>query len=290
MKKLISSRARNLLYYTLTLLLGLVLSGSGCNHDAANEPITLKGVTLVYIPSGTFTMGSPASESGHRADEVQHKVTLSGFYLSEYAITNKQFCDFLNALGVPSSGKWTVTGFGEQTLVSTSTSYPWGVTYVGGTWQPQAGCTNHPVIYVSWYGAYAFCEWAGGRLPTEAEWEYACRAGTTTAYNTGTELTAYDANFNKYWGSNTQPVDGFPPNTWGLYSMHGNVYEWCSDWYGDYPTGSVTNPKGPASGLYRVLRGGSWDEHDTNCRSACRAGNGPGSGNSSRGFRLAMSL
>ena len=286
MKKFISSRARNLLYSLLTFLLGLVLSGSGCNHDAANPPATLelKGMTLVYIPNGTFTMGSPTSESGHQANEVQHNVTLSGFYLSECAITNKQFYDFLNApeINVGATGTW-----GGHTLIEADT---YGVTFSGGKWQPQSGCSDRPVVKVTWYGADEFCNWAGGRLPTEAEWEYACRAGTKTAYNTGATLTAYDANFNHYWGDYARPVDSFTPNAWGLYNMHGNVLEWCSDWYGDYPTGAVTNPKGPASGSRRVLRGGCWYNLVVYCRSAYRDFDTPESGSDLYGFRLAVSL
>ncbi|MFP4349875.1 MAG: formylglycine-generating enzyme family protein, partial [Desulfococcaceae bacterium] len=115
-------------------------------------------------------------------------------------------------------------------------------------------------------------------MPTEAEWEYACRAGTKTPFNTGECLSTGQANYNgnypmpgcskgKY-RKKTIPAASFPPNAWGLYDMHGNVYEWCRDWYGDYPTGQVTDPSGPSFAAYRVLRGGGWNNNAENCRSA----------------------
>jgi formylglycine-generating enzyme required for sulfatase activity len=143
--------------------------------------------------------------------------------------------------------------------------------------------SQNPVEKVSWDDAVEFCrnlsampaEKKAGyiyRLPTEAEWEYACRAGTTTEYSFGDSDSAlgdyawYDENS----GRTTHPVGGKKPNPWGLYDMHGNVFEWCQDWHGDYPSGSVTDPTGAAVGSYRVYRGGSWDYYSGVCRSAIR--------------------
>jgi formylglycine-generating enzyme required for sulfatase activity len=139
----------------------------------------------------------------------------------------------------------------------------------------------------------------GYRLPTEAEWEYACRAGTTTPFNTGNNITTSNANYNGYYPYNknskgtykekTTPVGSFAPNLWGLYDMHGNVWEWCWDWYGSYSSGAKTNPRGPVSGSSRVRRGGGWSYRGQNLRSASRHYDDPSGGNGDLGFRLVRS-
>jgi formylglycine-generating enzyme len=207
-------------------------------------------IEWVIIPAGTFTMGSPANEPGREDDEIQHEVTLKAFKMSMYEITFAQYDAFCEATG---RQKLDDDGWGRG---------------------------NRPVINVSWNDANAFTRWMGCRLPTEAEWEYACRAGTTTAYNTGDDLLTSLANFNgnypvstivqgEYEGK-TLPVGSFPPNAWGLYDMHGNVWEWCKDWYGEYRPGPQNNPKGPSSGSFIVRRGGSWYGSEKYCRSANR--------------------
>jgi formylglycine-generating enzyme required for sulfatase activity len=161
-----------------------------------------------------------------------------------------------------------------------------------------------PVEQVSWDDCQAFIRklnalvpGGGFRLPTEAEWEYACRAGTTTTFHYGNDLDASMANFdgNYPYGNGakgryretTVPVGTFKPNAWNLYDMHGNVWELCWDWHGEYPTGSVIDPSGPGSGSNRVPRGGSWDCNARDCRSANRVRYVPGSRNSLVGLRLA---
>jgi formylglycine-generating enzyme required for sulfatase activity len=145
------------------------------------------------------------------------------------------------------------------------------------------------------------------RLPTESEREYACRAGTTTAFHYGNALQGGMANFYDYdeydasigdiyvsnptvpWLPQTTTVGSYQPNAWGLYDMHGNVWEWCRDWYdATYPTGNVSDPQGPASGLSRVVRGGSWFDSGGNCRSAARSSSGPSEWSFNRGFRLVL--
>jgi formylglycine-generating enzyme required for sulfatase activity len=239
------------------------------------------GVTmnLVYIRGGTFTMGSPDSEDGRYSDEgPQTRVTLTeDFWMGETEVTQAQWKAVMGSGNNPSNWK----------------------------------SDNLPVGSISWNDAMEFCKKltehgsAGvspatrgpdGRaplrftLPTEAQWEYACRANPskTTRYSFGdsdSSLGDY-AWYDKNSGGKTQPVKTKKPNAWGLYDMHGNVWEWCSDWFSDkLPGGSVTNPTGPSSGSYRVHRGGSWDNGPRICRSAIRDINSPGSRNNNLGFR-----
>jgi len=226
-------------------------------------------IEMIWIAPGSFTMGSPSSERGRDDDEgPQHRVTISkGYWLGKYEVTK---------------GQW-------QALMGSNPSY-----------FTQSG-TNAPVEHVSWNDAQEYCrklterERAAGRLPagyeyslpTEAQWEFACRAGTTGPYaGTGTlsSMGWYDDNS----GSTTHPVGQKQANAWGLYDMHGNVWEWCHDWYGSYPGGAVTDPTGASSGSYRVGRGGSWNLDAGFCRSALRIILDPSNRFINLGFRLAL--
>ena len=229
------------------------------------------GMTFKYIPPGTFTMGSAPDELGRDNDETQHQVTLTqGFYMQTTGITQ---------------GQW-------KAVMGSNPSY-------------FTSCGNNcPVELVSWDDVQTFISKMNQRgegtyrLPTEAEWEYGARADSTTAFANG-DITetgcGLDPNLNAMgWycynsGDTTHPVAQKAPNAWGLYDMHGNVWEYCQDWYGDYPAGSVTNPTGPISGSYRVLRGGSLYDLAVYCRSAFRAYEKPGSGGSNLGARLVRS-
>ena len=227
-------------------------------------------IEWVDIPAGTFTMGSPKSEVDREDNEVQHEVSLSAFKMSKYEITFEQYDIFCEATG---RTKPEDQGWGRE---------------------------KRPVISVSWEDATAFAEWLGCRLPTEAEWEYACRAGTTTSFNTGNCLNSSQANFdgtNSYYSCSkskgrekTMIVGSFAPNAWGLYDMHGNVSEWCSDWFGAYPTTAQTNPVGPKSGSCRVYRGGGWSYFGSYVRSAYRDDYSKTAPDYFTGFRIVSSI
>jgi formylglycine-generating enzyme required for sulfatase activity len=266
------------------------------NGGGGSNPLNIE---TSLIPAGTFTMGSPLSEPDRLNDEVQHQVTLSAFRMSTYETTNAQYAAFLNANNIGGDGLYAAGAYPNERLIYDCGGNN-GLSYTGAQWQAAAGFENHPVICVTWYGAQEFATYAGGRLPTEAEWEYACRGGTTTPFNTGNCLDYTQANYywpapysgcsnaNTNWLQQTQAVNSYSPNAYGLYNMHGNVWEWCADWYAAYPTTTQTNPTGPSTGAYRVIRGGSCGEFAQNCRSAIRNNYGPDSSINNIGFRLAF--
>jgi formylglycine-generating enzyme required for sulfatase activity/uncharacterized protein with PIN domain len=244
---------------------------------------------FVRVEGGTFTMGSPANEPERYDKEgPQHQVTVSFFYMGKYEVTQREY----------------------QEVMGTNPSYFKG--------------DNLPVEKVSWFDAIEYCNkrsqkeglipaysisgtgdnrtvtWNknanGYRLPTEAEWEYACRTGMATPFSTGNNITTSQANYNGNYPYNnnakgmyrekTTTVGSFASNAWGLYDMHGNVWEWCWDWYGSYSSGAQTNPVGASSGDSRVGRGGSWYSYAEFVRSAYRSGSTPSGWDYSLGFRL----
>ncbi len=274
-------------------------SASGSDISSIDKPV----IEWSDIPAGMFIMGSPESEVKRFDDEKQHQVTLSAFRMSIFAITVGQFKTFVDATGyITDAEKGTGQSGGSVILEGSKWNSRAGVNWkcdVNGNPRPVTDY-NNPVIHVSWNDANAFAEWMNCRLPTESEWEYACRAGTTTPFNTGSNLSALQANYNGNYPytdnikgeyrEKTMPVGSFAPNAWGLYDMHGNVMEWCNDWYGDYPDEPQTDPKGPATGSDRVYRGGSWAYDSRNCRSANRSSNAPGRRGNNMGFRLVSSV
>jgi formylglycine-generating enzyme required for sulfatase activity len=215
------------------------------------KTIVLRGgaeMEMVWCPPGTFLMGSPANEEGRNADETQHRVTLSeGFWMAKTEVTQKQ---------------WT--------------------SVMGNNPSEHKG-DDLPVECVSWTGCQDFCRKTGLRLPTEAEWEYACRAGSEGPYAGSGRLE----DMGWVGDDKTHPVGQKRPNAWGLYDMHGNVWEWCADWYdaGYYAKSPGTDPKGPDFGVNRILRGGGYWRGPQDCRSAHRHGSGPNRCSAARGFR-----
>jgi len=221
---------------------------------------TVNGVSfkMVRIPAGEFMMGSPPNEPERGDDETQHRVRISrDFWMGQTEVTQ---------------GLW-------KAVMGSNPSY-------------FSNCGDDcPVEQVSWHECQEFIQKLNGmvsggnfRLPTEAEWEVACRAGTTGPYAGDLDAMGW---YVENSGSKTHGVGQKQPNAWGLYDMHGNVFEWCQDWYGGYPAGSVTDPTGPSSGSIRVLRGGSWYYVAGFCRSADRNRDTPGSRSFSLGLRLA---
>lgn len=269
------------------------------NHGTGTATEIGAGIEKVRIPAGTFLMGSTDGDTqAEDREKPQHEVTLTrDFYMGKYEVTVAQYADFLNAVGVAkaevnSRARHTVDGYGEQNLFLVN-QWGWTPQWNDATnrWESDG---NTPMIYVTWFGAKAYADWVGGSLPTEAQWEYACRAGTTTAYSFGDDAAGlgdyawYQGNSESIKGPS--PVGTKKPNPWGLYDMHGNVLEWCSDWYGsDYysdPSASGNDPTGPASGSRRVMRGGDWSYDARSCRSAYRISNSPGNASSTVGFRV----
>jgi sulfatase modifying factor 1 len=274
-----------------SVAIAMAVNGCGDQHEAKAEPVdrmahvwkiaqpawaatvgqdqwgiwadlVVHGVTqrLRFIKPGSFAMGSPADEAGRCDNETLHGVALThGYWLADSSCTQ---------------ALWQAVMGSNPSLF--------------------LGDPLRPVETVSWDDCQGFLgkvvgssPGAQARLPTEAEWEYACRAGTTALYN-GSSLDALGWYYGNS-GNTTHPVKQKTPNAWGLFDMHGNVWQWCSDRYGDYPSGTLTDPAGPASGPNRVRRGGSWDNVPAVCRSANRDGRAPGYSGSYLGFRLCIS-
>ena len=199
---------------------------------------------MVLIPAGKFMMGSPASKKNRSSDETQHEVTLTKpFYMGKYEVTQEQ---------------WEVV-MGDNPSSVKGARFP----VTGVSW-------NDCQDYIKKLNAKTS---GGYRLPTEAKWEYACRAGTSTAFSFGDKITSKDANCDDSKLGKPLTVGSYKSNSFGIYDMHGNVWEWCEDWYGTYPAGSVTDPQGPATGISRVLRGGSFYDGVSRARSSLRVGN-----------------
>lgn len=239
------------------------------------EPILTE---MVVIPGGHYNRGS---NEGSRDEMPRHPVHLSSFALDVHPITNEQFVRFLQAMGGEKDHN-------NNDIIRLRDSR---IKRSAGKLIIESGYAKHPVVGVTWYGALAYTKWIGKRLPTEAEWEAAASANKDTIYPTGTEIERSQANF---FSSDTTAVMSYPPNSYGLYDMAGNVYEWCQDWYAyNYYDSSVVepdNPMGPPQGVYRVLRGGCWKSLKDDLRCSHRHRNNPGAVNGTYGFRCAADV
>jgi uncharacterized protein (TIGR02996 family) len=263
------------------------LLGAGVRFDLPRLRNRL-GMELALIPPGAFLMGSPQDEARHSNDEHQHEVEITrALWLGVHPVTVGQFRAFAQATGYRET-RWQNPGFSQD--------------------------DRHPVVGVSWDDAQAFCAWLTQtesgrvyRLPTEAEWEYSCRGGAPESYpfHAGRplhSLSSAQANFNgnfPYGGAaqgpslrRTTPVGSYSPNGWGVYDMHGNVWEWCADRYhaAYYKRSRRQDPPGPPKGSNRVFRGGGWSGRGLYCRSAFRDGDVPSFRDDGLGFRVALVL
>jgi formylglycine-generating enzyme required for sulfatase activity len=243
--------------------------GQASTHNAdLNATVQLQ---MLWVEPGTFTMGSPTTEAGRITNETEHNVTLTkGFYLGKYEVTQAQY-------------EAVMTG-NTDSLSATPSQY--------------GGNADRPVEKVSWADAQIFLTRLNAQqsgnipagwayvLPTEAEWEYACRAGTTTMYSWGNDINATRANYSSSGLSQTSDAGNYAANPWGFFDMHGNVWEWTADWYGTYSSGAQTDPTGAASGSSRVRRGGAWLSAGPGLRSATRHYSAPGDRYNYIGFRV----
>lgn len=222
---------------------------------------------MVYIDGGTFQMGD---NNGYDNEKPVHSVTVNNFYMCKYPVTNKEYCLYNVSRAKFSFDKYFPNNPGN----------------------------NLPAVYISWDNAVAYCQWLSNktgknyRLPTEAEWEYACRAGTNTNYYWGDKMDDSYCWYDKNSNDQVHPVGQNKSNDWELYDMSGNVWEWCNDRYDEnyYSVSPSDNPTGPTSGMFRVLRGGSFGSSDSVCRSVFRFMNSPTTSFNALSFRLVRSL
>jgi formylglycine-generating enzyme required for sulfatase activity len=264
------------------------------------------GMRLTLIPHGTFPMGSPATDKdavkvGVKSETPQHDVEITrSFYLAVCPVTVGQFREFVEDTKFKDKKYLTEPerddkgGFGydakKKQYEGPNRKYSWK-----NTGWPQTD--EHPVVNVTWNDAVAFCKWLSkkeGRtydLPFEAEWEYACRAGATTRYHFGDDA-ALLGKYAWYWKNADKRTHEVgtqqKPNVWGLYDMHGNVWQWCADGPRKYDENPVKDPKGPLDGNSRVARGGSWHVDSPSCRAACRESYAASTRDADMGFRVLL--
>jgi formylglycine-generating enzyme required for sulfatase activity len=275
---------------------------------------------MALIPAGSFTMGSPEMELDRESfRETRRHVQISAFYLASKELTVGEFRRFVE------DTKFVTTAEADGGAFAYDDAKGESVFRADVNWRNPGfrQGDDHPVVCVSWFDAVQYCNWLsvkeglkpaytitgqtvngdrsanGYRLPTDAEWEYACRAGTSTPFFTGERISTSQANYNGNFPYNygnkglfrkiTVSSGSFPPNAWGLYDMHGNVWEWCWDYYNLPNATPVSDPIGPASGAHRINRGGGWTSPAKSMRSALRGSDLPETAGNNLGFRIAKS-
>jgi len=243
-------------YLVLIFFTGFVVCAAQKAHALEQKDTLQPQDGMVLIPAGKFMMGSAGGDPDERP---VHEVELKAFFMEVHEVTNSLYKKFADATGNP----------------------------LPAFWQPQLDKPDDPVVGVSWYDAQAYAAWAGKRLPTEAEWEYAARGGKSTGnYPWGDRPDSGAANFHSF---GIAPVKSYPSNGYGLYDMTGNVWEWCADWYGNeyYAASSRKNPSGPPEDAKKVLRGGAWYCNANEVRTANRFYATPDAKSFNAGFRCA---
>ena len=245
--------------------------------------VTVASKEMILIPAEEFVMGSPEGV-GNDDEHPQHTVYLDDFLVGKYEVTNEQYVEFLNAIGRNDDGAGHI-------YLNTDIA---AIRLKNQIYKALKGWTDYPVVGVSWYGANAYAEWTGGRLPTEAEWEKAARGTDGREWPWGNLWEIGKCNSWESGLHGPAPVGSYPMGVspYGVHDMAGNVYEWVADWYQAdyYKISSLRNPKGPDSGGFRLMRGGSWVEFANGCRSSFRFGQSPGNTDTDSGFRIAKDM
>lgn len=260
-------------------------------EEVVDQEISTIDIDMVFVEGGSFEMGCNSMVSNCLDHEIpMHDVFLNDFYISKYEISNVQFAEFLNDINCSVDGSFYDDEYGSVKYIEFEGNINIDVSGSGFSAAPNN--YNDPAIFITWFGANAFAKWAGGRLPTEAEWEFASRGGV---FNGGSKYSGSNVldgvgmwKGHIHFGDTILPGGWFNPNELGLYDMSGNAQEWCSDWYDEnyYSNSPSDNPQGSSSGTQKVIRGGGFRSDSTECRNSARSMKIPSYSDITYGFRI----